>query len=133
MAPVVTGAVVVCGCAAIAVTNPTDTGIPLCWSRAIFGIDCPLCGGLRCVNELLRGNWLAAADHNVLAAVLLPIATVVWVIWLAAALRGRTIHWRRPSRRAVIGIVAVLAVFTVLRNVGGPAWMDWLGSGTYRS
>ena len=132
IAPLTVGAVTACGCAAIALVDPGDSGTPLCWSKAVFGVDCPFCGGLRCVNALLRGNWAAAADHNVLFAVLLPVLALAWVVWLVRALRGRTTTWPRPPSWVVVGIGVFLLAFAIARNVGGPDWVDWLNSATYR-
>lgn len=132
VAPVAVGAAAACGCAAIAMANPSDGGVPICWSQAVFGVDCPFCGGLRCVSSLVRGDWAAAADHNVVAAVLVPLAALAWLWWLVAALRERPLRWRRPPTWALVGVGVVLIAFTVARNVGGPAWVDWLASTTHR-
>ena len=39
----------------------------LCPLRAWFGIDCPLCGGLRMTGSLLHGDLSAAVHYNVVA------------------------------------------------------------------
>lgn len=115
----------------IAVLNPTDSGVTICASQRLFGIDCPFCGGLRCVNSLMRGDFAAAADHNVVLAIGLPIVAITWVAWFVAQATGRDIKISEPPNW-VIGIVAVFMVaFTVIRNVNGPAWVTWLGSGLY--
>ncbi len=130
--PLLAGAAAACGCVAIALINPTDTGVTVCWSRAVFGVDCPLCGGLRATNDLVRGRFYEAAGNNVLVAIALPIVALVWVVWVAMAIAGRPFRIARPPTW-VIGVLAVLvASFTVLRNTGGPAWVDWLASGSYR-
>ena len=133
VAPVAVGAVTACGCAAVALVDPGDSGTPVCWSKALFGVDCPFCGGLRCTNALLRGDWLAAADHNVLLAVALPALVVVWGVWLVRSLQDRPFRLPRVPRWGWIGIALLLVAFTVARNVGGPAWIDWLASGTFRA
>ncbi len=131
--PAKVGAAVAAGSIAIALWNPTDGGAPLCWSKGFLGVDCPFCGGLRCVNSLVRGDWLAAADHNVLLAVVLPVAAVLWVVWMVKAVRGEKFELPKVPLVAWIGVVVVLVAFTVARNVGGPAWADWINSGVYRS
>ena len=55
--PLALGAATMCGCVAVAAMNPGDDGVPLCWSRSVFGVDCPFCGGLRATNALLRGQF----------------------------------------------------------------------------
>jgi hypothetical protein len=126
--PVAVGAVVACGCAAVAVWDPGDGGTPLCWSQAVLGIDCPLCGGLRATNALLRGDWSVAADHNVLLAVLLPLAVVAWAVWLLRAVRGEPFHLPRLPPAAWVGIGVALVGYTVVRNVGGNPVFDWLAA-----
>jgi hypothetical protein len=132
VAPVAVGALTACGCAAVAIVNPQDSGRPVCWSKALFGIDCPFCGGLRCTNELVRGDWLAAADHNVLLAVALPALVVVWLVWLIRSVQDRPFRLPTMPRWGWAVVAVGLLAFTVARNVGGAPWIDWLASGTYR-
>jgi len=111
------GGAVAAGAATIALVNPTDTGVPICWSAGVFGFDCPLCGGLRSVNALARGDWLAAADHNVLLAVALPVVVVLWVVWMVGALRGREVRLPSPPMWAWGALAGITLAFTVVRNV----------------
>lgn len=111
------GGVVAVGAAAITLVDPRDSGVPVCWSQGVFGVDCPLCGGLRCVNSLARGDLLAAADHNLVLAVALPVAVVAWVLWMVWAVRGRRFSFPSVPRWVwTIAAVAVVA-FTVARNM----------------
>lgn len=130
--PLAVGAAAVCGCVAIAIVDPTDSGVPICWSQALFGVDCPLCGGLRATNALMRGQFGAAADHNVLVAIALPVIAIVWVAWVVAQMIGRPFRLPRVPRWLIGTAAVLLLAFTVARNVGGPAWVDWLASTTYR-
>lgn len=129
-APLALGAVALGGCIAVAATNPGDTGTPLCFSRSVFGVDCPFCGGLRATNSLIHGNVVAALDHNAVLAVALPLATVMWVWWLVREWRGDD-----PPRSPPTWIVAVAGIlvvaFGVVRNLGGPEWIRWIHSDTY--
>lgn len=111
------GGAAACGCAAIALANPTDTGVPVCWSAGLFGVDCPLCGGLRCVNAMVRGDWIAAADHNLLLVAVLPVAAIVWALWMLAAVRGRTWRWPSVPLWAWWGAGLLTVGFTVVRNM----------------
>jgi hypothetical protein len=111
------GGTVALGAGAIALVDPRDSGVPVCWSQGVFGIDCPLCGGLRCVNSLARGDLAAAADHNVVLAVALPVVAVAWAVWMVSALRGRPLRFPTVPRWLwTIAAVAVVA-FTVVRNL----------------
>lgn len=124
----IVGGAVVCGCAAIALVNPTDSGVPICWSSSVLGVDCPLCGGLRTVNSLVRGDVLAAADHNVLLAIALPIVALLWVVWMVRSLRGRSFRVPAPPVWAwgVLGVVTV--AFTVVRNMDLGPVAHWLAA-----
>lgn len=111
------GGAAAAGAAAIALVDPRDSGVPVCWSQGVFGIDCPLCGGLRCVSSLVRGDLAAAADHNVVLAVALPAIAVAWTVWMVSALRGRPIRFPTVPRWLwTVAAVAVVA-FTVVRNL----------------
>lgn len=97
----------------------------LCPFKEITGWNCPLCGGLRAVNDLGHGQVAAAAHSNLLfVGLLLPVAVGVWALWLRRTWTGSV---RQPSPAAVRAwtvALAVLAVaFTVYRNTPwGSAW-----------
>lgn len=129
--PLIAGAAAACGCVAIALVDPTDSGVPICWSQGFFGVDCPLCGGLRATNSLMRGDLLAALDHNVFVAVGLPIIAVVWIAWVAAQMLGRPFRVPRIPRPVIAVLAVAIVAFTVSRNFDSPAWIDWLGSSRY--
>lgn len=130
VAPLALGAVTLGGCIAVAATNPGDSGTPLCFSRSVFGVDCPFCGGLRATNSLIRGDFVAALDHNVVLGLALPLATLMWVWWVVREWRGDDPPRRLPTWLVTVAGVLVV-VFSVVRNLGGPAWMRWLHSDTY--
>ncbi|MGI9578666.1 MAG: DUF2752 domain-containing protein [Microthrixaceae bacterium] len=132
--PVGLAALTLGGCVAVAATNPGDDGVPLCWSRSVFGVDCPFCGGLRATNSLLRGDMGAALDHNVVLAVAMPIAVLMWIWWTWNAWRGNEISAPQRSRTPLwISIAATIALvaFGVIRNFTGAGWMRWLHSDTF--
>lgn len=131
VAPLATGAALAAGTALIALVDPGDSGTPICWSKSIFGIDCPLCGGLRATNALARGDFLAAADHNVLVAIALPFLAVLWGAWMIQSLRDRPLRLPRIPRPAIYVGILVLVAFTVVRNLDvATGWVHWLASGT---
>ena len=129
-APLLVGAAAIAGCAAVAAANPGDTGVPLCWSRSVFGVDCPFCGGLRATNSLLRIDPAAALDHNFVLAIGLPLAAIFWVWILVQRWRGVERTRTLPSWIWVTAAVLLVA-FGVLRNFGGPAWIRWMYSDLY--
>ncbi len=122
------GAAVGASTLGLALVNPRDSGMPVCWSAGFFGIDCPLCGGLRCVNSLARGDWLTAADHNVLLAVALPVVVAGWVLWMVAAVKRRPFTLPRAGNWAWVLAVGTVAAFTVLRNLDLGPVAHWLAA-----
>jgi len=97
--------------------NPTSA-YPKCILRGATGLDCPGCGGLRCVNALLHGDLRSAIDHNALAVLLLPIVAYVLVRWVLGYAGIRLPELRLPGWVAWAAPIA-LVVFTVVRNIPG--------------
>lgn len=107
----------VAGCALLAVVDPSEPGrYPVCPTAALLGLDCPACGTLRGVHALARGRPLAALDHNVLLAVAVPVALLVW--WqLVRRAAGRPAAEPSWPRWATPVAIFVAAVFGIVRNV----------------
>lgn len=108
--------------------DPATGGVwPPCPSRALFGIDCPGCGGLRGTHDLLHGDVLGALDHNLLLPLTLALVALMLALWMLPLVG-------RPARRidvppwAAVAAGVVIAVYTVLRNLPVPA-LAFLGSG----
>lgn len=95
-----------------------------CPTKALFGIDCPGCGGLRAVNDLTNLQVVDAASSNAVFVLALPVIAYVFVRWSLG--RWRAQPWD-PSDRAMtwsaMSLIAVLTVFTVLRNLPAGAWL----------
>ena len=90
-----------------------------CPTLLVTGYACPLCGGLRAVNDLTNGDLGAAFSSNALFVLALP-ALVMWWVWiLRARWRGDALEWSAPlTRRGVMPVfVTVLLVFGVVRNL----------------
>ena len=113
----------------VGLVDPARGGAyPLCPSRLLLGLDCPACGGLRGLHDLLHGRLAEALGHNLLLPAWLAVLGVALGLWLLPPVA------RRPARALVVpprvGLVAggVLAAFTVARNVPvGP--LELLASG----
>ena len=94
----------------------------LCPSAAM-GFWCPGCGGLRAVNDLTNLQLADAASSNLAFIVALPFILAGLALWTVDRWRG---HRRAVSMawvtRASVTVVALLAVFTVLRNLSG-SWL----------
>jgi hypothetical protein len=128
-APVGVAALAVAGCTYLAFVDPNEAGhYPVCPSQAIFGIDCPGCGGMRGMNCLLRGDVAGALNHNVLLLIVVPLAVAFWVLWVVRAVQGRypsvTERQLRFRNRALIISLILMLAFGVVRN-----FVPYLGSG----
>lgn len=126
--PAVLAAVTTAATVYTAVLNPNaphNHVFPLCPLKFITGWDCPFCGGLRCVHALTHGRVVEAIHHNVVFVAAAPFLVAAWALWTARSLGWRTAPPRRWPRWATIAMVALLAAFTVARNLPYPAvhWM----------
>lgn len=98
--------------------QPWSWGVcPFLW---VTGHQCPLCGGLRAVHDLLQGDIGAALGSNPLVVLALPLAVGVWIAWCRARWRGRGDEpppgW--APRSLWVGALVAL-VFGVVRDLGG--------------
>ena len=127
--PVGTAVIAVGTCSYLAVVDPNESGhYPVCPSRALLGIDCPGCGGMRGMYCLIHGDLAGAMSHNILLLAIVPIAIILWAIWLVRAIRGSypevTQRQFKARNRMLIGGLVVLLAFGVIRN-----FVPYLGSG----
>lgn len=96
-----------------------------CPFRLLTGLDCPLCGGLRAVNDLTHGDIVAAASSNLLFVVSIPLLVLIWTRWVGRAWDGAPAA-AGPSRREVFYgnvALAVTGVFWVVRNLPVASWL----------
>jgi hypothetical protein len=129
LAPVGTAVGVIAATGYIRMVDPNEPGhYPMCPTLALFGIDCPGCGGLRATHALANGDIASALDHNVLFVVLVPVLVAMWAMWTYRAWTGVTPALTR--RREVIARTApmialiVVMLFAVIRN-----FVPYLASG----
>jgi Protein of unknown function (DUF2752) len=118
----VTGALGAGSCAAfLYAVNPHTHQVFLpCPFRAMTGLYCPACGGLRMVHDALRGQLAQALHDNALAVPAVTIAALAWLNWTIGCWRGRPpTPVGAPRHRAWVTRAApiVMAAWTVLRNL----------------
>jgi Protein of unknown function (DUF2752) len=109
-----TGTALAAGLAYTGLVDPHRPGslFPPCPFKLLTGWNCPACGGLRMVHDLLHGDLAAAVVDNVVLLVGLP-ALAFWV--LLRLRQGRTVL--NPAAVAVIALIAI--TWTVIRNLPG--------------
>ena len=125
--PLAAGAVAALGTLALHARDPHAAGSWGYCPTALLGVSCPLCGSLRAVNDLTHGDVVAAASSNLLFVVAVPIAVVLWLLWVRRSWTGTASRHldRRTTKLLWATTLAVTLVFTVLRNT---PWGSWLHS-----
>ncbi|MFF2785440.1 DUF2752 domain-containing protein [Streptomyces sp. NPDC058049] len=94
--------------------DPARPGrFPSCPFRALTGFDCPGCGSLRALYQLLHAHVAAAADYNLLLVAVLPCAAFVWL----RVVTGRAPRRTAPPWWGPRAILVVIALWTVVRNL----------------
>ena len=108
-APVAVGAVAVAGCVAVWFGDPTTPGgvLPVCPFKALTGLDCPACGGLRMVYSVMHGDVFGALRYNAVALVALGFLTVCFVAWTRSRWRGGA-DWNPPWLRGWVPAIIVV-------------------------
>jgi len=113
--PIVITSLVGAGLATLAIRNPNVSGsYGFCPFKALTGVDCPFCGGLRGTYALLHGDFATAINHNLLLPLMLVALAVVLAVWWRGSL-GPITATGLTSRWAIVAAVTVLVVFWVLR------------------
>jgi hypothetical protein len=96
----------------------------LCPWLLVTGTYCPGCGGLRAVNDLTRGDVVAAASSNLLFVGALPLLGLWWLRRVVDGWRG--VRRAVPERAWLTGTYVVLALaglFWVVRNLPFAGWL----------
>jgi Protein of unknown function (DUF2752) len=85
---------------------------PVCPFRLLTGWNCPACGGLRMMHDVLHGDLAAAITDNVFLLIGIPMLAA-WVL-----LRRRSGKPLLPVP-AVASVLVAMVAWTVLRNLPG--------------
>jgi hypothetical protein len=117
-------------CAAVLVLyfcDPASVAIyPACLFHRLTGLECPGCGSLRALHELLHGDLPGALRFNPLLVVSLPI--FAWLGWrfVRREIKGGPTVSVRPF--LVWSFVAVWIAFGILRNLRFPLFVAFAPS-----
>jgi hypothetical protein len=107
--------------------DPASPGhYPSCPFRWATGLDCPGCGTLRGLHQLLHGHVGEAANYNLFFVIAAPLLVIGWLVAVA-----RLLGWTRPLPRVpsrLLTVIPVLVIgYWILRNTPGPVG-SWLAS-----
>lgn len=103
------------------VVDPSrETFLP-CPTYTLLHLYCPGCGAARAMHSLLHGQLYQAFRFNAALVLLLPFLSAYGVAWASDFVRGKPIriHQQLPQP-LLIGILAALLVYGVLRNLIAP-------------
>lgn len=109
-----TGALLTGALAYIGIADPhrPSFAFPACPFKALTGLYCPGCGGLRMTHDLLHGDLAAAVVDNAYLLVGLPVL-LAWLL----------VRWRQDkplmNTAAIVAIVVSAVIWTVMRNLPG--------------
>ena len=101
----------------LSVRDPVDSGLfPPCPFREITGYQCPGCGALRALHQMINGHILAAVSYNWLVFAALPLFS--WILLSGAIPSKRTMHLANifSSRKTIGWAILSLVIFGIIRN-----------------
>jgi len=92
---------------------------PVCLFKKMTGYDCPGCGGLRSVHQLLRGDVGQAFRLNAMVVIALPLLGF-WAIRAAWRTTREDPSRKRPVLLYAWLLITGIILFGVVRNL--PVW-----------
>jgi hypothetical protein len=106
-------------CAVVLWADPTTPGgpIPVCPTKALFGVDCPGCGALRALYSLLHGDLPSAIHYNAISVVFILLCGWSLAAWAAGRWRGRWVRSWQHLRWSPVVAGVVLGLWFVVRNL----------------
>ncbi|MEZ0051555.1 hypothetical protein ABIA30_002563 [Mycobacterium sp. MAA66] len=106
-------------CCLVWAGNPTVPGgpIPVCPTKALFGIDCPGCGSLRMLYSVMHGDVPTALKYNAVGLVALVLLVWAYGAWAYGRIAGRRVRSWQQHRWAAASVLAVVCVWSVIRNL----------------
>lgn len=126
--PVAVGSLAAAATLGVALWNPDDSGVPLCPSKFILGVDCPFCGATRATAALARGDVARALDHNVLWVGLVPLVAAAFTVWTVTTMTNRPLPRVSVPRWLWVAFGVLFVAFGVSRNLEVSAFTRWLAA-----
>ncbi len=96
--------------------DPSTHFFPRCMFHELTGWQCPGCGSQRALHALLTGDVAAAWGFNALFVLELPLLALLACAWCLRS-KHPWLHRVLNSRTVILGILAVIILWTIVRNV----------------
>ncbi|WP_079177657.1 DUF2752 domain-containing protein [Streptomyces mangrovisoli] len=107
----------------VGTVDPNHPGhYPPCPLYRFTGLYCPGCGGLRSAHAFIHGDLAGALHDNAVAVLGYGVFAVLWAVWAIRAARGLPFRID-PGRGRMWALGALVAVFTVVRNLPFGGWL----------
>ncbi len=90
---------------------------PDCLLRTLTGFRCVLCGGTRCVREMLKGNPAAAIYYNPYV-VICAFAAAIWYIRLLVSIFQKEYKPFKVRKWHLQVLLVSMLIFWAVRNFG---------------
>ena len=104
--------------AVLVVRDPADSGLfPPCPFLALTGLQCPGCGALRGLHQLLNGQLLAAVELNIVMVLALPFLTYTFLSTLARDVNAQRLPTVFVRPAWIWLLLGGIILFWVLRNL----------------
>jgi hypothetical protein len=91
---------------------------PVCLFHRVTGLDCPGCGSLRALHELLHGNFAAALHFNAFLVLSLPVFAWLGFRLAARRMKNEPVATFRPVWLWLY--LAAFVTFGILRDLPVP-------------
>jgi len=96
---------------------------PVCLFHRLTGLNCPGCGSLRAMHQLLHGNFVAALHLNALLVVSLPLfAWVGFRVYRQTTIGAPKIPVKPLWLWTYVGVALA---FGILRELPSPIFAAW--------
>lgn len=96
--------------------DPSTHFFPRCMFHELTGWECPGCGSQRALHALLTGDVAGAWHFNALFVLELPLLVLLVAAWYMRS-RVPWLHRTLNSRSVILGILAVIILWTIVRNL----------------
>ena len=102
----------------IFINSPIIQYIPECIAYKYLHIYCPSCGGTRCINNILQGDFIQAFNNHSIFFITIIYLVLINIIYLINLNRkNKILTFIYPKYWYTIIFAVLVAIYTIIRNV----------------